>query len=57
MRVRPRMEKWSLDFSITIWDKNIKKEDISKILNYAGQFVGIGDYRPKFGRFIVTKLK
>jgi hypothetical protein len=28
---------------------------VKEILDYAGRFVGIGDYRPKYGRFQVTQ--
>jgi hypothetical protein len=57
MRVRPKLEQWGLDFDIEVWDSSIEKKNVNEILAYAGRFVGIGDYRPKFGRFIVTRFE
>lgn len=57
MRCRPRLDKWQLEFQIEIYDSNISPKDINEILVYAGRFVGLGDYRPRNGRFIITKFK
>lgn len=56
-RCRPMLNEWELDFQFEIWDSNIDPGDVNEILVHAGRFVGIGDYRPKFGRFIVTKFE
>jgi hypothetical protein len=41
-------------------DDQLPIEVIKQALDYAGTFVGIGDYRPgkggKFGKFIVTEF-
>jgi hypothetical protein len=55
MRYRPKLNKWALDFTITVLDEQLPVEVVREILDHAGRFVGIGDYRPKFGRFQVTK--
>ncbi|GAI19389.1 unnamed protein product, partial [marine sediment metagenome] len=57
MRARPRFDKWELDFTIDFDDEIIGKDKVNEILTYAGQRIGIGDYRPLFGRFIVTKFQ
>ena len=44
--------QWSIDFSIHFDQEVIKEAEIVAAANIvAGVQVGIGDYRPKFGRF------
>lgn len=57
MRVRPRLDEWELSFQIQIINENITSAELNKILTYAGESIGIGDFRPRFGRFIVAKYK
>lgn len=55
VRHRPHIPAWELEFEITILDESILPPDVvNAILVQAGQQVGIGDYRPRYGRFIVT---
>jgi len=49
-------EGWEAEFSLLILDDQISKNIIKEILANAGQFYGIGDWRPHFGRFEVVKL-
>jgi arsenate reductase-like glutaredoxin family protein len=57
VRSRPRFEDWQLEFTITILDEqNISPNTLKEILEMAGNS-GIGDYRPRFGRFQVTQFK
>ena len=56
IRSRPRFDNWNLDFTIQITDSQLPFEVLKEILDYAGNSVGIGDFRPRFGRFIVTKF-
>jgi hypothetical protein len=56
--VRPRCDAWELEFEINLLqDERISPEVLKDILIYAGSYVGIGAWRPKFGRFEVTKFK
>jgi hypothetical protein len=58
LRERPMMkEGWELSFAIDILDEQLATEVVKKILEYAGRYVGIGDYRPRFGRFEITEFK
>lgn len=61
MVTRPRMDNWELSFKLILKDEGISLETIKEILDYAGIYVGIGDWRPekkgKFGKFIVTKFE
>lgn len=57
-RWRPMFyEGWKLRFNIDIIDdENLSAKTLKEILEKAG-YVGIGDYRPRFGRFQVTSWK
>jgi len=62
MRNRGRLDEWKLEFIIKILDTDeIAPDGIQDILEHAGKYNGIGDYRPEkkgmFGRFNVTKFK
>lgn len=57
MRERLALRKgWKLNFELLVLDDQFPKEVVKAILDNAGERVGIGDYRPRFGRFIVTKF-
>ena len=60
IRYRPRFDEWELDFTLRLLDEQLQVKTIKEILDYAGLYVGIGDYRPqlggKFGKFMVTKF-
>jgi hypothetical protein len=45
---------WQLRCTINVLDDQIRPEVIQTILEEAGRAVGIGDYRPRYGRFAVT---
>lgn len=51
VRTRPIFMQWSIDFSIHYDQEVIKEAEIVAAATVAGVQVGIGDYRPKFGRF------
>jgi hypothetical protein len=53
---RPKFNKWELSFTLSYDEKRIKKDTLKQILEEAGATKGIGDYRPKFGRFKVVKF-
>ena len=57
VRSRPRLDKWELEFTINNIDERITPEILKMILEGAGRFKGIGDYRPKYGRFDVITFE
>lgn len=58
LKWRPKFNKWKLKFKLTILDDtNISPANVKEILEKAGATKGIGDYRPRFGRFMVTEFK
>jgi hypothetical protein len=57
MRWRPRFDKWELKFTISIVDPSVwNGTDIRNILEDAGKFVGLLDFRPLFGLFKVQSM-
>lgn|SRR5574341_867257 len=57
VRIRPTFKPgWKLAFTINVIDDEISAEIVNDVLTLAGKTVGIGDYRPKFGRFMVTRF-
>jgi len=55
LKWRPKFNQWKLKFNILILDEtNISPANIKEILEKAGATKGIGDYRPRFGRFTIT---
>ena len=53
MRTRPKFDKWNLEFSCDTDDAQINEADVRGILETAGRSVGLGDWRPRYGRFLV----
>lgn len=54
LRYRPKFEEWALEFSISVLDEQYPAVVVRDVLDWAGKYVGIGDFRPRFGRFQVT---
>ena len=57
VRVRPKLTDWELDFKIEIINDELPVEVIKAALDDAGREGGLGDFRPRFGRFIVTNFE
>jgi len=58
MRWRPRFNEWKLRFNLIILNEaKISPATLKAILDVAGQEKGLGDYRPRFGRFMVTRFE
>jgi len=55
-RVRPIIKDWSLSFTTNVMNDSINFETLKKIFEYAGSFIGIGNWRPRYGRFEVVKF-
>jgi hypothetical protein len=60
MVVRPKWSNWSASFILNVHEDTITKETISQLIAYAGNYVGIGSYRPTanglFGRFELESI-
>ena len=56
---RPKFEDWEAEFVIRVDTSDISSEKLREVVEFAGNYVGIGSYRPskggKFGRFKIVK--
>lgn len=53
MRYRPIFRKWSLVANVAYDEQVVDAADVKKALLDAGSLIGLGDYRPRMGRFDV----
>lgn len=57
IRVRPRFDRWACSGTIVVWDDTLTLGVLRSILHQAGEYKGVGDWRPSsktpgpFGRF------
>ena len=56
-RTRPRFNQWETTFTVHYDDDMLNFSDINDALEYAGTACGVGDFKPRFGRFVVTEAK
>jgi hypothetical protein len=46
IRVRPRFDNWSAGGTFSVWDDQLSTAVLKDIFHYAGQYRGLGDWRP-----------
>ncbi len=56
MRTRPCFAKWALTFELTMMPGQLDQPDVELYVTTAGAQCGLGDWRPKHGRFVMTSL-
>ena len=54
IRTRPIFRNWSCTFKLEFDPTLITREEIMTALIRAGKAIGLCDYRPRFGRFVVV---
>lgn len=52
MRTRPRFNTWNLTFEASYDEKILDFDTLVNAIEYSGQYVGLCDSRPKYGRFV-----
>lgn len=57
MRTRPRFNQWGLQFTLAVDDEVVSPDHVREALVIAGARVGLGDFRPRFGRFEVVSWR
>ena len=57
MSWRPKFKEWSCKFTMQVTDDSINVTTLKEILGFAGQYKGVGDYRPEYGRFEIVDFK
>jgi hypothetical protein len=57
-RTRPAMRAgWTFDVSITVLlPEYVNQDFLVELLNTAGRLIGIGDFRPTYGRFVLKSF-
>jgi len=56
-RCRPIFRQWGCKFTVLFEESALQREDLIRIAKDTGAMVGVGDYRPRFGRFEVVEAK
>lgn len=63
MRTRPRFDNWKINFRIKVVDPvwlnpvDMGGAIVRSVLETSGRKGGLGDFRPLFGQFIVTRFE
>lgn len=52
IRTRPRFDQWNITFHLIYDENKIDLDTIQNSIEYAGQYVGLCDSRPKYGKFV-----
>lgn len=53
MRTRPIFREWSAEIEVMYDPAMLNKSEVESIVRIAGEDIGLMDWRPKFGRFVV----
>lgn len=51
IRTRPRFDQWRITFNLMYDENKIDLDTIVNAMEYAGNYVGLCDSRPKYGKF------
>lgn len=54
LRTRPRFDQWNITFNLMYNEEKIDIETIVNAMEVSGNYVGLCDSRPKYGKFVVT---
>lgn len=58
LRARPRFDEWGLEFTVVNKDPQVLLRDTMKrVIEDAGKYYGLGDFRPEFGLFEVKEFE
>lgn len=52
-RCRPVFRDWRLTFTIVYEETGLQRSELDRVVSDTGTMIGLGDYRPRFGRFTV----
>lgn len=55
MRCRPIFQHWEFSCTIVLDEAKLNENEVDNIVKNAGLYVGLCDYRPRFGRFEIEK--
>jgi hypothetical protein len=55
MRTRPIFHVWSLSFEVQYNASQLNLSEIAEFVRIGGEQIGLGDWRPRFGRYLVEE--
>lgn len=56
IRSRPMFRDWQITFQVEYDEQVLDAADIDQFVETAGRLIGVGDWRPKYGRFQVVEV-
>ena len=56
MRTRPIFRDWSSEIFVDFLPGQLNRGEVAEMVRIAGEVVGLGDWRPRFGRFTAETL-
>lgn len=56
VRTRPIFREWAIDLEVAYDTEIFNEDDIKTFFDEAGRYAGIGDYRPRYGRFAAETI-
>jgi hypothetical protein len=57
MRTRARFPSgWSVSFLVEVLDNGVTKEQLAEAIGDGGMYEGLGDWRPRYGRFVLKEI-
>lgn len=54
MRTRPIFRDWSAEIFVDFLPGQLNRGEVAEMVRMAGEIIGLGDWRPRFGRFGVA---
>ncbi|MSS11754.1 hypothetical protein FYJ38_24415 [Clostridium sp. WB02_MRS01] len=54
LRTRPRFDQWNITFNLMYNEEKLDLDTVVNAIEYAGQYIGLCDSRPKYGKFVAT---
>ncbi len=54
LRTRPRFDQWSIVFNLLYNEEKLDLDTVVNAIEYAGQYIGLCDSRPKYGKFVAV---
>lgn len=57
IRTRPQFKSWGTEATLVVDSDGLDEDDLKQIVDIAGSMIGLGDWRPIFGRFDGTLTK
>lgn len=57
MRTRPRFPDWSAEVAVTFLPSVLNRAEVMDFFRISGFLIGIGDWRPEYGRFTTVLIE